>query len=71
MYISGSYWVAKKDVMLEFKLDENLCWGQSEDIVWSKQVSQKYEFTMNTYSVVKLLKYKDLIIKDYSQGVYW
>lgn len=70
MYISGSYWVAKKKVMEEFKLDETLCWGQSEDIVWSKQVTSKYDFSMNDLSTVRLLKYKDLVIKDYSNGAY-
>ena len=41
MYISGAYWVAKKDVMLEFPLDENLIWGQGEDVLWSKQIREK------------------------------
>ena len=71
MYISGSYWVAKKHVMKEIKLDENLCWGQSEDIIWSNQISKKYEFKINTNSTVKLLKYKELVIKDYSKGDYF
>ena len=56
MYISGAYWVAKKDVMLEFPLDENLIWGQGEDVLWSKQIREKYEFNMNTNSSVKLIK---------------
>lgn len=58
-YISGTYWVAKKDVMMEFPLDENLCWGQGEDVLWSKQVREKYNFSMNSYSTVKSLKFKD------------
>lgn len=58
-YISGTYWVAKKDLMLEFPLDENLCWGQGEDVEWSKKVRQKYNFSMNPYSTVKSLKFKD------------
>jgi hypothetical protein len=56
MYISGSYWVAKKHVMEEFPLEESLCWGQGEDTYWSKQVRQKYDFTMNVNSEVKILK---------------
>lgn len=59
MYISGAYWVAKKEVMLEFPLDENLCWGEGEDVAWSKQVREKYTFSMNSYSTVRTLKFKD------------
>jgi len=55
-YISGSYWVAKKDVMLEFPLNENLCWGQGEDVQWSKIVRNKYDFNMNSHSSVKIMK---------------
>ena len=58
-YISGTYWVAKKDVMMEFPLDENLCWGQGEDVLWSKQIRYKYDFSMNPHSTVKSLKFKD------------
>jgi len=58
-YISGTYWVAKKDVMMEFPLDESLCWGQGEDVLWSKQVRMKYHFSMNSHSTVRSLKFKD------------
>jgi hypothetical protein len=56
MYISGSYWIAKKDVMLEFPLDEKLTWGEGEDVEWSKMVRNKYEFNMNPHSTVHLMK---------------
>jgi hypothetical protein len=59
MYISGTYWVAKKDVMLEFPLNENLVWAQGEDVLWSKQVRGVYEFSMNSHSMVRSLKFKD------------
>ena len=49
-YISGSYWVAKKDVMVEFPLNEKLSWGESEDVIWSKEVREKYKFSINTNS---------------------
>lgn len=58
-YISGTYWVAKKDVMMEFPLNENLCWGQGEDVVWSMNIREKYDFSMNQYSTVKSIKFKD------------
>jgi hypothetical protein len=67
MYISGTYWVAKKSVMSEFPLDESLCWGQGEDVQWSKQVRQKYNFSMNCNSTVRLLKTKDPIFSLISE----
>tara|TARA_B100000902_G_scaffold241637_1_gene228857 strand:- start:6170 stop:6871 length:702 start_codon:yes stop_codon:yes gene_type:complete len=58
MYISGTYWVAKKKVMEEFPLNEKLLWGEGEDVEWSKRVRQKYKFKMNKYSKVTCLKQK-------------
>lgn len=56
MYISGSYWIAKKYVMEDYPLNENLKWGEGEDIDWSFRVRQIYDFNMNTNSSVKILK---------------
>jgi hypothetical protein len=56
MYISGSYWIAKKNVMVEFPLNESLTWGQGEDVQWSKEVRLKYDFSMNVNSTVQILK---------------
>lgn len=58
MYFSGAYWVSKKSVMEEFPLDENVCWGQGEDVIWSLQVREKYDFSINPNSIVQLLKHK-------------
>ena len=41
---------------MEFPLNENLTWGQGEDVLWSKQVREKYEFNMNTNSSVFIIK---------------
>lgn len=60
MYISGSYWVAKKELMQEFPLNEELCWAEGEDTEWSFRVREKYNFSMNRHSTVKTLKYKTL-----------
>jgi hypothetical protein len=62
-YISGTYWVAKKHIMKEFPLNEKYSWGEAEDVIWSKQVREKYNFSINPYSVVRLLKYKDPVFK--------
>lgn len=62
MYVSGSYFLAKKYVMEEFPLDENLVWGQGEDVYWSESVTSKYNFTMNDLCVVNFLKQKDIAL---------
>ncbi len=59
MYISGAYWVAKKYVMEEFPLNENLGWGEGEDVEWSKRVREKYDFSFNKFSKIKLQKHKN------------
>jgi hypothetical protein len=56
MYISGGYFIVKKNIMLEFPLDERLGWGEGEDVIWSKQVRQKYKFSMNPHSEVLIAK---------------
>ena len=60
MYISGAYWVAKRSFMIQNPLDEELAWGESEDVEWSKRVRKKTVFKFNKYSTVKFLKFKDL-----------
>ena len=66
MYISGAYWVAKKSVMEQEPLNENLCWGESEDVEWSYRIRQNYRYKMNPYTSVKLLKQKERILIDKS-----
>ena len=70
MYMNGSYWVAKKAVMKEFPLNEALCQGQLEDVIWSKQVTSKYNFSINTHSSLTMLKYKDPCWKIMSEATY-
>jgi hypothetical protein len=65
MYISGSYWIAKKNVMTEFPLNESLSWGEGEDVLWSEQVRAKYEFNMNINSSVFIAKcFKDHVFNE-------
>lgn len=56
MYISGAYWIAKKSLMLKYPLNEDLSWGEGEDVEWSKQVRLEHDFQMNVNSSVKILK---------------
>ena len=58
MAISGFWWVAKKVLMLKEPLDEKLVWGDGEDIEWSFQVREKYNYKMNVHSIVNMLKSK-------------
>jgi hypothetical protein len=67
MYMPGFYWIAKKSVMQEFPLNENLTWGQAEDIEWSRRVREKYDFSINPNSSVKFLKQKEYILREMSQ----
>jgi len=60
MYVSGAYWVGKKDFMLRHPLDERLCWGHGEDVEWAKRVRTFWNYSMNTNSSVSLLKQKDV-----------
>lgn len=66
MYISGAYWVAKKYVMQEYKLNEGLSWGQGEDVLWSEQIKQRYTISFNPHSIARLLKQKDPVFKSLS-----
>ena len=67
MYISGAYWVAKKYVMEEFPLNENLVWGESEDVEWSKRIREVYKFSFNKYSKTFLQKIKNPQFKKISK----
>lgn len=58
MYISGTYWCAKKEFMLKNPLNENLMWEQGEDVEWSKRCQNYWNYKMNCKSVVKILKDK-------------
>lgn len=58
MYISGTYWIAKKEIMKKYPLDEDLSWGEGEDVEWSKRVREDIDFQFNKFSTVKFLKQK-------------
>lgn len=60
MYISGTYFCVKKRFFMDNLFDENLFWGDGEDVEWSKRVREKTQFTFNPYSIVKYRKLKDL-----------
>jgi hypothetical protein len=59
MYVSGSYFCVKKSFMLAHPFNENLAWGQGEDVVWSKSVRSFWNYKINFNSRVKTLKMKE------------
>lgn len=66
MYISGAYWVGKRWYMLKYPLDEEKSWGQGEDVEWSLQRRETWNYKMNPLSTVALLKYKDKVFPEVS-----
>jgi hypothetical protein len=68
MYVSGAYWIAKRKFMLENLMNEKLNCGQGEDVEWSLRVRDLTEFKMNTKSIVKLLKKKERIFNETTEG---
>lgn len=60
LYISGTYYVVKKQLALDHPLDERLCWGHGEDAEWSKRLTDHdIRLQCNPYSTVQLQKYKE------------
>tara|TARA_Y100000389_G_scaffold132294_1_gene129709 strand:- start:51 stop:746 length:696 start_codon:yes stop_codon:yes gene_type:complete len=64
MYISGAFWVAKKNIMENYPLNENLIYLDPEDVEWSERVRRDHNFKMNIYSSVKLLRQKDVAFQE-------
>jgi|SaaInlV_100m_DNA_2_1039680.scaffolds.fasta_scaffold06641_2 hypothetical protein len=58
MYVSGTYFCVKKDFLLKYPLNENLSWGEGEDVEWSNRIRHVLNYRCNFNSKVKLLKYK-------------
>jgi hypothetical protein len=60
MYISGSYYVIKKQIANTYLLDEELVWGRGEDVEFSKRLhSNGIIIQCNPFSTVQFLKYKN------------
>jgi hypothetical protein len=46
MYVSGSVMIVRRAFMLENPLDENLAWGEGEDVEWSLRVRKFWNYKM-------------------------
>ena len=60
MFIGGTYFCVKRDFFLDNPLDENLFWGDGEDVEWSLRVRDKTTFHFNPHATVKYTKLKDI-----------
>ncbi len=58
MYVSGSYFCAKKSFLLQNPFDETRGWGQGEDVEWSLRVRSFWNYRCNPASIVRFLKHK-------------
>lgn len=66
MYVSGAYWVAKKEFMTRVPLNEDLIQCEGEDVEWSYRARKIWNYQMNTFSSVQFLRYRPLIFKYYN-----
>jgi hypothetical protein len=61
-YYSGAFFCAKKEVLEKVPLNEDLVWGESEDIEWSRRMYLEYgenAFACNVHASAFLLKKKE------------
>jgi GT2 family glycosyltransferase len=60
LYISGAYFVIKRDIAQKNKLDEKLCHCYGEDVELCQRLNEKnIIIKCNKYSAVHFLKYKE------------
>jgi hypothetical protein len=57
-YISGTYFVVRRQFYLQNPLKENLRWGEVEDVEWSQRVRKLTKFQVNVNSKVSFLRDK-------------
>jgi hypothetical protein len=57
-YISGAYFLVKTDFILKFPLNEELAWGQCEDVHWCNMAKQngKMKFNLNVKTYYNISK---------------
>lgn len=66
-YINGGYFCAKKSFINIVRWNDNLQWGQGEDVDISIRMRNKsdFKYRFNPYSIVELQKQKDRILPVY------
>jgi hypothetical protein len=58
MIMPGGHWVAKKEVMLKYPINENLLWGMQEDTEWTRRVITTCKIKCNPACRVQYIKPK-------------
>lgn len=58
MYVSGTYYCIKAEYARKHPLNENLCWGQAEDVEWCNRIRPTWNYRFNPQSPVRCLKQK-------------
>jgi glycosyltransferase involved in cell wall biosynthesis len=53
MGISGNYQCIKRERWLEEPMNENLLWGQAEEMEWSRRVVPKFHIKANPHCIVR------------------
>lgn len=57
-YVPGLAFCVKKEFILVHPLNEELCWGQGEDIEWSERIKRVWNYKFNDQVFVQSLKLK-------------
>lgn len=53
MYQSGGFVAVKTQLVLDNPFNEDLSWGQADDVEWSLRVRHKYKYVCNKNSIVR------------------
>lgn len=57
-YVPGLAFCVKKSLILEYPLNEELTWGEAEDIEWSNRIKNTWLYKLNVNTYVQSLKLK-------------
>jgi len=69
MYVSGTYYVVKKELALKYPLREELAHNQGEDVIFCQDID-RLDIQCNRHSSVRLLKQKPFWENEMSQEDY-
>jgi hypothetical protein len=56
-YISGGFFLVKKQLMIDYPLNERLVWNDEEDVEWSLRIRNKFNIVCNDSSIVRHTKW--------------
>lgn len=56
-YVSGGYFMVKRDFFLKYQLNESLYWNDGEDVEWSLRIRNVAKIVFNKFSIVRHTKW--------------